>query len=374
MKKNKHSVIKYITIVFFFGFLFTFSTLTLATPDKKINEIENKILTQLPRISIDKLISGSFMKNFDSYSSDQFPMRTEFIKLKNSYSYAMGIREFRNIYVGNSSRLMEKFIFNEEIMDDNISQVIQFSSYLHDKYNILSTIMIIPTSIAFYEEDLPKYAVSDSQEDALKYLEYEFNGNESTNDYLNFYTPYEVLKANKDEYIYFNTDHHWTQLGAKIAFEDYYGDVLDDCTKVANDFYGTYYSKALLPQIKGDTIYSFDNYNNFKINIDFDKNYNTLYDKNKLSGKNKYQYFLHGDPAIAVIEGNSDSSSELLIFKDSYAHNFIPFLASKYSKIHVVDPRYYKINIDEYMDSNKNIKEVLFLNNISTFNSSLLFK
>ena len=46
--------------------------------------------------------------------------------------------------------------------------------------------------------------------------------------------------------------------------------------KVSNDFYGTYYSKALLPMIKGDSIYSYSNFNNFKIEIDFDKTYDTL--------------------------------------------------------------------------------------------------
>lgn len=375
MKKiNKDTFIKYTTIIFFFGFIFTFPIVTLSTPDKKINEIENKILTQLPIPSIDKIINGSFMKNFDNYSSDQFPSRTEFIKLKNLYSYSMGIREYRDIYVGINGRLMEKFIFNKEMVDNNISQVIQFSSYLYDKYEIPSTIMVIPTSIAFYDDELPKYAVTDSQKYVLNYINNQFENNKNSNSYTNFYSPYEVLNSNKDKYIYFNTDHHWTQLGAMLAYKDFYGEVSGDYSEVAKDFYGTYYSKAILPQIKGDTIYSFDDYNNFKINMDFNKNYNTLYAKDKLSGKNKYQYFLHGDPAIAVIEGNTNNTDEVLVLKDSYAHNFIPFLTSKYKKIHVVDPRYYKLDIDDYIKNNEKIKEVLFFNNISTFNSSLLFK
>ena len=40
------------------------------------------------------------MKNFDEYTSDQFPLRANFIKLKNTYNYIIGQREFRDIYVG----------------------------------------------------------------------------------------------------------------------------------------------------------------------------------------------------------------------------------------------------------------------------------
>lgn len=373
MKKNIDTLIKYFTLIFFFSFIFIFPVVTLSTPDKKVNEIENKILTQLPRISIEKIKNGSFMRDFDNYSSDQFPLRTEFIQLKNLYNYNMGIREFRDIYVSSNGRLMEKFIFNKQIIDTNISQVIQFSSTLNKNYGIKSTIMVIPTSIAFYKDDLPKYAISDNQEHVLNYLNNEINNN-INKDFLEFYTPYEILENNKDKYIYFNTDHHWTQLGAKLAFEDYYGEVSGNYNKVCDDFYGTYYSKALLPQIKGDSIYAFEDYDNFKITLDFNKKFNTLYDYNKLDGKNKYQYFLHGDPGIALIEGNSNTVDEILIFKDSYAHNFIPFLTSKYNKIHVVDPRYYKLDIKDYLSENTNISEVLFLNNISTLNSSTLFE
>ncbi|MEG1423466.1 MAG: DHHW family protein [Peptostreptococcaceae bacterium] len=336
--------------------------------------MENKILSQSPDFSLGKVYNGSFMKDFDSYTSDQFPFRTEFIEFKNYYNYGIGHKEFRDIYVSNSGRLMEKFVFNKDIIDKNIAQVIDVSCYLKDNYNVSSTIMIVPTSIAFYENDLPGYAITDNQLNALKYINSEIDAYKVQNYNIKLYSPYSILEKNKNEYIYFNTDHHWTQLGAKLAFEDLYGEVTGDYSKISDNFYGTYYSKALLPQIKGDTIFSYDDYKDFDILIDFDKNYDTLYNDTKLNGKNKYQYFLHGDPALAVIEGNPNSIDEILVYKDSYAHNFVPFLTSKYKKIHVIDPRYYKLNIDDYFSKNKDIKDVLFLNNISTFNSSDIIK
>jgi len=197
----------------------------------------------------------------------------------------------------------------------------------------------------------------------------------------NFYSSYDILDRYKDMDIYFNTDHHWTQLGARIAYEDMFGNTSlneilshDNYKEVTKDFYGTYYSKALLPQIKGDSISAYEDFNNFRVNIDLDKEFDTLYDRDKLNGKNKYQYFLHGDPAVAVIEGNIDNDDEILIFKDSYAHSFIPFLTSNYKRIHVIDPRYYKIDIEEYLSKNKGIVRVLFMSNLQTFSSTNIYK
>lgn len=372
---NKKNMLKYFTIIIFLGFIFIFPIINILTPDKTVSTLENKILTQMPSISLQKIKNGSFMRTFDEYTSDQFPFRKEFISIKNSFSYTLGIREFRNIYVTKNNRLLEKFIFNKKNLDKNISQVNILTKKLYKDFKIKSRVIVIPTSIAFYNNELPSYAISDNQETVLNYIDKNISS---------FYTPYNVLKKNKDKYIYFNTDHHWTQLGAMMAYNDLYKDEnikynnisesLDNYKEVANDFLGSYYSKAILPTIKSDIIYAYENYNDFKMEVDFTQSFNTLYGEDKLKGKNKYQYFLHGDPAFAIVEGNPNIKKEVLIFKDSFAHNFIPFLTTNYSKIHIVDPRYYNINLEEYLNKNKNITESLFINNIQTLNDEIFYK
>ncbi|MGG7060608.1 DHHW family protein, partial [Clostridium tertium] len=124
-----NNFLKYFTIILFFTFIFTVPIITLFTPDKKISEIENKILTQLPKLSFKNIQDKSFMNNFDKYSSDQFPYRDQFIKYKNAYSYIIGVREFRDVYISNDEKYMEKFIYNNNIIDKNISQVTILSKY-----------------------------------------------------------------------------------------------------------------------------------------------------------------------------------------------------------------------------------------------------
>ena len=364
-------LLKYLTIALFMGFIFIVPIITLATPDKKVNEIENKILTQLPQLSINNIINKKFMNEFDKYTADQFPMRTDFIELKNSYSYVSGQREFRNIYLTKTGKLLERFTQNTDMINNNISTILNISNTLNADYNIDTKLMVVPTSIAFYNDELPSWAITDDVKSTINYINSKFN---NTN-LVDFYTPYKVLEQHKNNYIYFDTDHHWTQLGAKLAYEDMYNTKVSSTpTKVTENFYGTYYSKALLPNVNGDSIYAYLDFNDHKIDIDLSYTYDTLYDDTKLRGKNKYQYFLHGDPAIAIIDGNTNSNDEILIFKDSYAHSFIPFLTSNYKKIHVIDPRYYNVELYKYLDENTGINEVLFINNIQTFNSSPIFK
>ena len=168
---NNKKILKVITIGFFLFFIFSVPVITLFSEDKKISEIENKILAQLPKLSWDNISSKRFMKNFDNYTSDQFPLRSSFIKFKNNYKYLIGQREFRDIYVGKDNKLMEKYIFNKEAVDKNISNILNLSSYMYESKNIKSTLMVVPTSIAFYKDDLPDFAISDNQKNKLDYIE-----------------------------------------------------------------------------------------------------------------------------------------------------------------------------------------------------------
>ena len=350
---------KYIFVGTFIFILFGFTFLSVIQKDNTISEIENKILSQAPKLTLESIKNGSYMKDFDEYVVDQFPGRMEIISLKNKLMSFLGYSEFKNIYIGKTGRMLEKFTINLDTVNNNL----EVMNKMNDYFGIESIGMFIPNSIAIYKEELPSYAITDSQESLLNYISNNYKGK--------FYTPYDVLVDNKDNYIYFNTDHHWTQLGAKIMYEDYYNKKIKmKYEKVSDNFLGTYYSKSLINKNKADKIYSYTDLKNYEIKYD-GLNSNSLYDESKLKGKNKYQYFMNGDPAMSLITGEGEG--EVLIFKDSFAHCYIPFLAKEYSKIHVVDPRYSNINIVDYVKENDNIEKIYYIYSLTTLNSSNIF-
>lgn len=350
---------KYMFVATFISILFGFAFLSVIQKDKTFSEIENKILSQAPTLTVESVKNGSYMKDFDEYVVDQFPGRMKIISLKNKLMSFLGYSEFKNIYIGKTGRMLEKFTVNMDTINNNL----EVMNKMNDYFGIESIGMFIPNSIAIYKEELPFYAMTDSQESLLNHISSNYKGK--------FYTPYDVLLDNKDSYIYFNTDHHWTQLGAKIMYEDYYDKKVEmKYEKVSDNFLGTYYSKSLINRNKADEIYSYSDLKNYKIKYD-GLSSNSLYDEAKLEGKNKYQYFMNGDPALSLINGEGEG--EVLIFKDSFAHCYIPFLAREYSKIHVIDPRYSNINIVDYIKENDNIDKIYYIYSLTTLNSSGVF-
>lgn len=350
---------KYLFVGAFVFILFGYSFLSILQKDKTFSEIENKILSKSPKLTIESIKSGSYMKDFDKYVVDQFPDRIKIIWLKNKLMNSLGYSEFKNIYIGKTGRMLEKFKTNLDIVNSNL----EIMNKMKDYFDIESVGMFIPNSIAIYKEELPFYAITDSQESLLNYISNNYKGE--------FYTPYSALMDNKNDYIYFNTDHHWTQLGAKIMYEDYYDKKVEmNYEKVSSNFLGTYYSKVLINKNKADEIYSYADLKNYEIEHD-EQNSMSLYDESKLKGKNKYQYFMNGDPAISLIKGEGEG--EILIFKDSFAHCYIPFLTKEYSKIHVIDPRYSNLDIVEYIKENNNIEKIYYIYSLTTLNSNDVF-
>ena len=60
------------------------------------------------------------------------------------------------------------------------------------------------------------------------------------------------------------------------------------------------------------------------------------------------------------------TGKKLLVFKDSYANSFVPFLIPYYSEIFMVDPRYYTDDVYSLISEN-GIDQILFLYNANTF-------
>lgn len=350
---------KNIFVGIFIAILFGFSIISLIQKDEMFSEIENKILSQCPKINFKSIKSGSFMNEFDEYVIDQFPGRIKIISVKNECMKFLGYSEFKNIYIGKTGRMLEKFDTNLDVVNNNL----EIMNKMNDCFGIESVGMFIPNSVSIYKEELPFYAKSDSQELLLDYIKNNYKGD--------FYSPYEVLMNNKKDYIYFNLDHHWTQLGAKIMYEDYYNKKINmKYEKVSDNFLGTYYSKTLINKNKSDSIYSYSDLKNYEIEYDGITT-NSLYDNSKLQRKNKYQYFLNGDPAMSLIKGEGEG--EILVFKDSFAHCYIPFLAKEYSKIHVIDPRYSNVNIVDYIKENNKIDKIYYIYSLTTLNSNNIF-
>jgi hypothetical protein len=201
---------------------------------------------------------------------------------------------------------------------------------------------------------------------------------------VNTVNVFDALSAHKKEYIYFRTDHHWTQLGAYYAYQEYCKSMgystkpLSDYQKLDfPEFYGTFYFFMNRPEsLKGhpDQVTAYQGsmnsmqYTDSKGNLQEGKLIN---DASQMLPGNKYNCFMLGDHGYVEIHNEgAPRKKSILILKDSYGNAFVPLLAQDYRDVYVVDYRHYQGNASSLIQE-KGIEEILFLNNIMGIGESL---
>jgi len=294
-----------------------------------------------------------------------------FVNTKAKVDKLMGKSESNDVFIGKDSQLIEDF--EERSKEETDEKVLAVNEFVKKHENINTNFMLIPTAAEILKEKLPKYAPVDSQLEYMKYIQGKLSSN------IKFINPYDALLNNKDKYLYYRTDHHWTSQGAYIAYVEFCKAVgLEpkkeeefDIELVANDFYGSLTSKIGDKRGKPDYINVYIPKENGEIVVNYiseQKRTTSLYSSENLDKKDKYEVFTGGNHPHINIKSLGDPKKKLLIIKDSYANSFLPFLTSHYGEIDVVDLRYYMDNIEELIKS-KGITDMLFLYNANTFNS-----
>ena len=92
-----------------------------------------------------------------------------------------------------------------------------------------------------------------------------------------------------------------------------------------------------------------------------------------LEMKDKYAYFGGGNYPLVVLESkNSEACGEIVVIKDSFANAFVSFLTENYSRVHIIEPRYFKgKTVSAYINENKNVTDVLVLYGINSLNEGV---
>ncbi|NOT51339.1 MAG: hypothetical protein HOP10_08700 [Chitinophagaceae bacterium] len=188
--------------------------------------------------------------------------------------------------------------------------------------------------------------------------------------------PVDEIRKHRAEYIYFNTDHHWTSLGAYYAYKSFCSAAgltpvsLDTIpSKVKPNFLGFFYrltrSSVLKKNPDSVRYYLFPDSINFYIGGSKSISYwapSKMYAETA-SGDNSYSVFLQGDLPVCKMETQHKNGRKIAVVKESYGNAFAPWLINNYEKVIVVDSRYYSGDFIGLLKA-EGINELLFLNNI----------
>lgn len=347
-----------ILTVLFYAYITFFFALNIITPDEKFSVLENRNLQQLPTFSIDDLYSGRFTSNFETYVTDQFVFRDELVNLKANSEKLLGKSENNGVYITRENTLIDKF---EQVNFVQVESNINYVNSFAEKLDVPVYITVVPTQNDIYVNKLYYGAQENSQKEAIDFIKANTH---------NFIDVYDILSSKNDEYIFYNTDHHWTSLGAYYAYQEIavglgVKPVMDlQPTVISQEFYGTTYSKSSARYVKPDEISIFTE--NFTIEIENPDGITQqlMFDFEKLDQKDQYEVFLGGNHPRVTVFGQGEG--KLLIVKDSYSNSLVQFLAQNYAEIHMIDLRFWKMPISNYVEQN-GIDTVLVAYSVGNF-------
>lgn len=349
-----------------FGFamvLLTFFVATIGLDNRDFSSMENRYLAQKPQLTAKTLFNGEYMTSFENYMNDQIFAKDALVTLKSDAEKFLHRKGSNGVFFGKHGRYVKDYEAEDKTLTDNLSYINAFAGDFKKDYNVV--FFLAPNVQSVYPEDISKSVV-------MRDAKADFELVKDTLSNVTVVDPIERLITNKNENLYFYTDHHWNMRGAYYGYQELAKVMSWECKDiteydhevVSDSFRGTLYSKAPLTFAKNDEIEVFTNpMGKYQITFEDGKILHSLFVKSNLHIKDKYTYFVDGNHPFMTINSNAGTKKKALIFKDSYSHAMLPFLADQYDEMDVVDLRYYRDNIPKLIQDG-NYDDILLLYNL----------
>ena len=361
MKKKNHSPVLCIlfSVIISGGFL-----LGVLLPKAESSFSERRRLATAPTLSLERVINGRFMTDFEDYVTDHVPFRDTLRQIKAiSAFHLFHKKDNHKIYVEDGYAVKMEY----PLRDRSLQRAAKIFSGIRQKY--------LDEKNRIYFALIPDKNFFLGEKSGHLQLDYGKMEKMLAKD-LPFGKWIDLTKVLTVE-DYYQTDTHWKQENL-VKTAEYLAKEMDrtietnyQMHKVHDEFRGVYYGQSGLPlpaepihyltSPKMENYRVFDGQNNRKIE---------LYDLKKATGRDPYEMFLGGNLSLVTIENpDSKEKKELIVFRDSFGSSFVPLLASAYSKITLLDIRYISsANLDKLVDFKD--ADILFLYSSIVLNHS----
>ncbi|MBU6325598.1 MAG: hypothetical protein KJS92_08935, partial [Bacteroidetes bacterium] len=327
---------------------------------------EKRKLTPMPAYSWHSLKHGAYTDSLELYYADNFPWRQQFLNTAFALQNARGLKSEEVSFYSTEKKpgvsaphlkqetqakdsgddasltaevskgliiynnmAMQVFGGSEKMAKACASSINTFAAALPP--GVKAYCMVAPTAGEFYmPASYRKMARSEKDNIATIYN----NLNASV-------TPVDAItemSAHTGEYLYFNTDHHWTALGAYYAYRatcEKMGLIPNELAsmpkKTINGFLGSLYWLTRDPKLleKKDFVDYYQVPGEYTTSVYTKTNPNKPLKSSLLagfaSGANAYSVFLGGDYPLMRISTNAESGRKLLIIKNSYGNPYSVF-------------------------------------------------
>ena len=364
----------YVILGLFLLFLYGIAAANLFTKDRLFSQMENRILAQRPKAELKTVLSGKFMEEYETYMTDQFVARDAFIRIKSLGERTLGKKINNGVYYGEDGYLAEQLQdLDEKQLDKNMEALKRFLDNTDKKVYFA----LIPGSVEINRDRFFPFLPEPDQKEVIREL---YKQTEETD--VVCVDMYGALWERREEALFYRTDHHWTSLGAYYGFRAFMeakkeaAVALSDYTETVRSetFYGTLYSKTGAFWIAPDRITTYVEEDGIQVERVEGKTTadGLLYDESRLEKKDKYSMFLGGNQPLAILRTDNRDAPKLLVIRDSYFDSMAPFLTPHYSEIYIVDFRYNRADVSQFMEET-GIDEVFICYSLANFHQDANF-
>ena len=336
-------------------------------PADEISDAERRKLEQFPTLSVETVLDGSFMTDFEDYTLDQFPLRDSFRQIKSLFHYnVMNQRDNNDIYLADGYAAKLEYPLNET----SVNYALGKFQAIYDRY-LKNSACKVYTAIA---PDKGYYLAQANGYPAMDYGRLFAMVQEGMP-----WSTFVDLTDTLDITDYYRTDTHWRQeclLPAARKLAQAMGGAGPQetdftATKVDRPFYGVYYGQAALPLSSEDLcIMESDILKGCRVRDQETGKVIAVYNEDDLDNQDLYDIYLGGAKPLLTIENpNATTSKELIVFRDSFGSSMVPLLVQDYRTVTLVDIRYMNpLLLGSYLRFRN--QDVLFLYSTLILNSS----
>ena len=413
--------------------------LAVVLPKPTVSEVEKRELAAKPQWSLRSWFSGEYAEQYDAYYADTFPQREQLVSLASKLEQMQGVHpdDVRIHPAGGNAQQSQQLPQPEpeaeqepqqELAEEPQSPTVDYDAYsdpnapgnglseqgtageqvgslflyrnmgmqifgssqtLSEEYaRVISSYaqqlngvqvynLIAPTSIEFYLPE--KYqGIASSERENIDFVAQQMSDKVISVD------AYSQIEKNREDYLYFRTDHHWTARGAYEAYIAFCKSAgltpvsLEEMEHQQIDgFLGTFYSQIhdsqlaqtpdfveyFVPPVQTTTT-------RYQTGAPFTPIDSSIFASYATGGQNTYSVFLHGDFPLTHIQTDNRTGRKILLVKESYGNAFAPFLACNFDEVYIVDQRYFELGLVDFVKEH-GITDLLFLNNIFAVNTDV---
>lgn len=298
------------------------------------SELENRMYAKSPSLFVGNNFNPQYAKQFEEWFNDRFNGRNLVITLYknimsrlNKYYSVHGFRRYKNDWLLNNSQLQAHF--SEKQVNTAINGIKEYQKFCKE-HNIKCYMEIAPRKLEFCKKEQFRIVPETELDNAQIVAE---RAADATG--FNIIYPLEALKkASQKDFVYFKTDHHWTEYGAFIGYQELMKAIkkdFPDLTILTEDDYDIFYSNKVRSDIdrefkvgytcemlmlSGDECPLYTNYKYYR----YKKENEIRSVRDKIRNHDFYTYF-------------APNKQKVMIIGNSYVENISYFLAPSFERV-----------------------------------------